>query len=282
LASSMFEDASSFDQNLGRWNLSSVVDLNGLFTQSGLSCNNYDNFLNGAALTAMTPEVSLGGVGYTPQGEPGRNALIARGWVIDDFKCPDAWPLEDSAPVIIKVPTFDNLVGVEIPALRTFSMTVSGSRLDQISSASLGGQSVTISAMTATSVRFELPALAVGNYDLTLETDNGKAIYTGAFRAISIPEAQPTKSAVLTVEGLNAKSSFITRPGMQQITDWVGKDASVVCIAYSDRPGLVSRAKAKSRAEHACRVARAAGATTRVFVYSKAPGLAETVKLATR
>lgn len=86
---------------------------------------------------------------------------------------------------------------------------------------------------------------------------------------------------VLNLGGLNPSSSFLSAKAVGEIADWVETHQSVGCIAHNDRPGVASRARAKSRAEHACRIA-ASGANTKIFVVGKAPELAPTLKLVTK
>jgi len=90
----MFLDAASFDKNLGNWQITNVTDMTDMFTNSGLSWQNYDGILIGWGATAEKQiEVTLGagGVNFC-NGAYARRILrnIAR-WDITDGgrHCPD-------------------------------------------------------------------------------------------------------------------------------------------------------------------------------------------------
>jgi hypothetical protein len=270
----IFEGAASFDQDLGAWNLASVTTLDDAFSGSAISCANYDRFLGAAAATGAQGAVLLGGGSYTPDAAAARSILVGKGWQITDSKCPGAWPLEQTLMPMTPLPVFDSLNARKIQMMKVSEVTLAGTRLDLIQSASVDGKKITISSQTATSIRFQFPALTEGAQDVLLQTSNGQLTIARALMATDIE--------LLNLEGLNPRSSFINAKAVGAISDWVEKGQSVVCIAYNDRPGVVARAKAKSRAEHACRIAAASGATTRVFVFGKAPGLASSLKLVTK
>ena len=91
-----------------------------------------------------------------------------------------------------------------------------------------------------------------------LQTANGQFTIKRALFATDVE--------VLNLGEMNPRSSFLNLKALAQIADWTQVGQLVVCIAYNDRPVMASRLKAKSRAEHACRIAAAAGAVTKVFV----------------
>jgi hypothetical protein len=267
----LFEGASNFNQDLGSWNLASVTTLEDAFSGSAISCANYDSFLGAAAATGPQSAVLLGGGSYTPNASAARAMLVSKGWQITDSKCPGTWPLEQTAMPMIPLPVFDSLNERRVQMMSVSEVTLTGNRLNLIESASVGGQNISISNQTVTSIQFQFPALTEGTYDVLFRTSNGQFTIAKALLA--------TGALELRLRGLNPRSSFLNRAALTQISDWVESGQPVVCIAYNDRPGITARLKAKSRAEHACRIAAAAGAQTRIFVYGKSPGLAETVKL---
>ncbi|MBS4058904.1 MAG: BspA family leucine-rich repeat surface protein [Bacteroidetes bacterium] len=90
---SMFRDAEKFDQNLASWELNSIIpgnnwwqDLNMMFANSGLSCQNYTNTLIGwSENEAIASGLHLGAEGrqYTDEAVTARNYLInTKGWTI--------------------------------------------------------------------------------------------------------------------------------------------------------------------------------------------------------
>jgi len=85
----MFYRASAFNQSLGMWDISKVVDMTLMLESSGLTRNNYDATLNGwAALPIKQPNVKLGALGlnFSASGQNGRNTLTGspNNWVITD------------------------------------------------------------------------------------------------------------------------------------------------------------------------------------------------------
>lgn len=82
-----FAEASAFDSNLEGWDISSATNLIGLFDNSGLSFENYDNILIGwSALSSLPSNLSLGarGINYC-DAESSRNSLINDfSWSISD------------------------------------------------------------------------------------------------------------------------------------------------------------------------------------------------------
>jgi surface protein len=82
----MFANATSFNQNLGSWNIISVTDMNGMLNSCGMSSTNYDSTLCGwSLLPTLQTGVLLGALGlfYSPAGLTCRNILTGTySWVI--------------------------------------------------------------------------------------------------------------------------------------------------------------------------------------------------------
>ncbi len=87
----MFSSAIAFDQNLGDWNLNSIFGMEGMLDNSGLSPENYSGTLVGWGTNANTPNgIIFGATGltYCGNGIAGRDALLAKFWVIvGDSEC---------------------------------------------------------------------------------------------------------------------------------------------------------------------------------------------------
>jgi surface protein len=85
---SMFYQAVSFDQNLGNWNVSSVTNMAGMLTHSGLSSANYDNLLTGwNGLPELQSGITFdaGTIQYSAAGSGARSNIISTyGWTIND------------------------------------------------------------------------------------------------------------------------------------------------------------------------------------------------------
>lgn len=280
---SMFSDASSFDQDLGSWQIPSLTAAPNMFLGSGLSCANYDSFLNGIASSAASGSIELTGVGYTPAGAAARETLVAKGWVLTDSRCPGAWPtetpsLETSANAIpLILPRFSGGIISGAPGSK---VTVKGDRFDLILSAQIDGQAVSISDLSNQNIVLLFPEIRPGNYSLVLETTNGRVTYLNQIEVLNNTLSVQNLQSIV-IPGVNPRSSWLDEERIQLIQNLKFEPAEVVCIAYNDKPGIVSRKKAMSRAIHACRVAERQGVQTRVFVYAKAPKLGSTVKLVT-
>nr|MBS0036753.1 BspA family leucine-rich repeat surface protein [Saprospiraceae bacterium] len=84
--STMFTWADSFDQNLGDWELNPNVNLIGLFTNSGMSCESYDATLIGWYNNPITPDGRHLGAWMIEydHSEAARDSLIhVKGWTFE-------------------------------------------------------------------------------------------------------------------------------------------------------------------------------------------------------
>ena len=79
--------ATSFDQDVGSWNVSGVSDMTQMFSKADLSTENYDSLLNGWSGHSLQSGVPFGaGSSQYCQGESARNdVLIGQyGWSVSD------------------------------------------------------------------------------------------------------------------------------------------------------------------------------------------------------
>jgi hypothetical protein len=184
-----------------------------------------------------------------------------------------------SAPAVNQpLPTLDqSLVRTSRGSQKLFT----GQRLDLIRSASINGLMATVSQLTATSFVLAIPDLVGGRYSLDLETRNGQISFQGLIEINNVANVvvEEVSETYRVVSGLNPRSSWLNRPALSKLEEIFEGKKIVTCIAYNHRPGVVARKKALSRAIHACSVAKQQGMTTRVFVYGKAPNLADSVKI---
>jgi surface protein len=284
----MFDGASSFDQNLSNWDISSI-DLNIwsmelMFDDSALSCSNYDAFLIGIVATAPSKAITLGGAQYTEAAADARQALIDKGWTLNDSPCPVVQQNQTGVggsqiptsqmPTLAPMPTIDQSVITVAPGSE---IRVTGQNFNLIVSAEIAGESVSLSGKTGEAMTLAIPTLEPGEYTLNLMTTNGKLSVQGFIKVSSTAVTGESLNAVIS--SLNPWSSWLNKRALAKVEAAVQDQTVVTCIAYNDRPGLAARKKALSRAMHACRIADQLGIETRVFVYGKGPQLADTVKI---
>jgi len=84
--SSMFESASAFDQNIGRWDVTALTDATDMFKDNWLSTPTYDALLNGWDAQILHSGVTFdGGISGYCAGEAARtNMITADTWTITD------------------------------------------------------------------------------------------------------------------------------------------------------------------------------------------------------
>jgi hypothetical protein len=86
----MFNSATSFNQNIGLWNISSVITMSDMFYNVVLPTNTYDNILNGWSSQSVQNNVqfSAGSSKYSRNGKVGRDILTGNySWTITDGGC---------------------------------------------------------------------------------------------------------------------------------------------------------------------------------------------------
>ena len=83
--SNMFRDATSFNKNIGNWDIQSLTNATNMFTGVTLSTSNYDALLIGWQANTHNNNVQFnGGFSKYCLSENERNLLIADGWTITD------------------------------------------------------------------------------------------------------------------------------------------------------------------------------------------------------
>ncbi|TVR81211.1 MAG: BspA family leucine-rich repeat surface protein, partial [Saprospirales bacterium] len=83
IMSSMFFGAESFDQSLDGWNLNSVFGVDRMFSNSGMSCENYDSTLIGWYFNPNTPDnlwLGADGLKYRESKAARDSLILKKGW----------------------------------------------------------------------------------------------------------------------------------------------------------------------------------------------------------
>ena len=87
----MFDNATSFNQDISSWDVSNVTNMNNMFQNSGMSSTNYGLFLERCYALATTTGVQsnvllgAGSIQYPASAVTARNYLTGtKGWTISD------------------------------------------------------------------------------------------------------------------------------------------------------------------------------------------------------
>ena len=85
---SMFQNATSFDQNIGRWNVEAVTNMQGMFADVTLSLANYDALLTGWDEQNLQTGVIFDGGDANYNSDAAHlareNMISSDGWIITD------------------------------------------------------------------------------------------------------------------------------------------------------------------------------------------------------
>jgi hypothetical protein len=82
-----------------------------------------------------------------------------------------------------------NLAGYKLDAGSLQTVTITGVRLDLVTSMSVDGKAVEITSQSQTSITCIIPALSAGAKDLVMLSSSGVATHQGAFEVASLPTA---------------------------------------------------------------------------------------------
>lgn len=156
--------------------------------------------------------------------------------------------------------------------------TLTGERLNMITGATVDGKAITLSAISATSVKLALPALAAGTYDVVYSSTNGSITHIASLTVCAASAPAPAEPVVpapaepVVTEGATKPFSVVKRfsnyrgdrgpvvaTDRAAITKFIMANPGlthVTCVgSTSGRPAVTTdQALAMARAKNACSV----------------------------
>lgn len=169
----IFSEATSFNQNLGMWNLTSLLYATDMLSNSGLTCQNYDNTLYGWRTNPITPNnISLGLAAPLKYSNflavNARSFLInSKGWIINgDSHNPDC-----ESSILSTTDIADHSIFKIYPNPATHSIFLKSK--ENIKSAEIiDASGRLISKILNPSEEIDIHQLSKGYYFLKIETQN--------------------------------------------------------------------------------------------------------------
>jgi hypothetical protein len=158
-------------------------------------------------------------------------------------------------------------------------LVLSGHKLDLVRQVKLADQTLRVISQSNQLLVLDLTGVEPGIYSLRFVTSNGNLTLNDFLEVQRPISTEQSTSSSAIISGLNPRSSWLNKAAIQKLMGIFEGRKQVTCIAYQDRAGLVARQKAVSRANHACRYAKAVGLNTRVYVFGSAPKLADSIKV---
>ncbi len=128
----MFDGATSFDQNLGSFTINSVTDMTGMFTNAGLSTQNYDQTLAGWFLERSVNDTRPNDITF----DGGNSQYCLAGDIIEKLTNDHGWQITDSGPGCDESDVFE--MTWDLTSENRFTMPTSGNGYDYTLSLSNG------------------------------------------------------------------------------------------------------------------------------------------------
>lgn len=159
---------------------------------------------------------------------------------------------------------------------------LTGERLNTITSAEVDGKTVTISDVTATSVKLTIPALAAGTYSVVYNSSSGRLTHQDSLKVCATAGATPPTVTPGAGTPFQVQKRFTGYRGDRGPV--VARDLAAITRFIQDNPGLKTvtcqgstsgvpalssdPALARARAENACRIVSqlVPGITTRIAI----------------
>ena len=129
----MFDGATSFDQNLGSFTISSVTDMTGMFTNAGLSTQNYDQTLSGWFVELNATDIRPENIIF----DAGSSQYCMAGDIIEKLTNEHGWQITDSGASCDESDFF--IMTWDLTSETTFTMPSSGNGYDYLLGLSDGG-----------------------------------------------------------------------------------------------------------------------------------------------
>lgn len=128
----MFNGATSFDQNMGSFNISLVTDMSGMFSNAGLSTQNYDQTLAGWFLERSANDIRPNDITF----DAGNSQYCLAGDIIEKLTNDHGWQITDSGPGCDESDVFE--MTWDLTSENRFTMPTSGNGYEYTLSLSNG------------------------------------------------------------------------------------------------------------------------------------------------
>ncbi|MDY8138034.1 BspA family leucine-rich repeat surface protein [Aquimarina sp. 2201CG5-10] len=128
----MFNGATSFDQNLGSFTINSVTDMTGMYTNAGLSTQNYDQTLSGWFLERNVNDTRPNNITF----DAGSSQYCLAGDIIEKLTNDHGWQITDSGPGCNESDVF--VMTWDLTSENRFTMPTSGNGYEYTLSLSNG------------------------------------------------------------------------------------------------------------------------------------------------
>ncbi len=129
----MFNGATSFDQNMGSFNISLVTDMSGMFSNAGLSTQNYDQTLSGWFVELNATDTRPENIIF----DAGSSQYCMAGDIIEKLTNDHGWQITDSGASCDESDFF--IMTWDLTSETTFTMPSSGNGYDYLLGLSDGG-----------------------------------------------------------------------------------------------------------------------------------------------
>ena len=161
-------------------------------SNGGVAISSYVvQYETGGSWTSLTPAsltATISGVGSD-------NTFSFRVAAVNSVGTGSYSTLAYTPPAPYTGPITHNLAGYRLTEGLTETVTITGDRLDTVTSITVDGKVVQILSKTATSITCVIPALTPGLKDMKLVSTEGNITHQGAFEVLGAPASSPSSAA---------------------------------------------------------------------------------------